>query len=100
MTLTDEKFTVVKTNLYEQIADYLEDMILNNKTMQEEKKLPSEQALAVTFGVSRNVVREALKLLKERGLIELRNGTGAYITKPEASNISDVVSRIDRKSVV
>ena len=40
------------------------------------------------------VIRESLKILKERGLIDPRNGTGSYITKPEASNLSDVISRM------
>ena len=35
-----------------------------------------------------------MKILKERGLIESRNGTGSYITKPEAANLSDVISRM------
>lgn len=94
MGISEEKIQLVKTNLYEQIADYLEDMILNEEEVRQDEKLPSEQSLAEKFGVSRNVIREALKILKERGLVELRNGAGSYITKPEAGNLSDVVSRI------
>lgn len=94
MSGMDERFTLVKANLYEQIADCLEDLILTDETLQKEEKLPSEQTLAEKFGVSRNVIREALKILKERGLIDPRNGTGSYITKPEASNLSDVISRM------
>lgn len=93
MELFTEKMNVVKTNLYEQIADKLEDAIISEGPAGEDK-LPSEQALAEQFCVSRNVIREALKLLKERGLIESKNGTGSYITKPEAHNLSDVISRI------
>ena len=94
MSKLDEKVHLVKTNLYEQIADYLEEMILQDENVRKEEKLPSEQALAEKFGVSRNVIREALKILKERGLIDPRNGTGSYITKPRSGNISDVLSRI------
>ena len=94
MNISDERFNLVKTSLYEQIADCLEDMILNDKDMQVHKKLPSEQSLAEQFSVSRNVIRESLKILKERGLINSKNGTGSYITKPEASNLSDVISRM------
>ncbi|MDD3413442.1 MAG: FadR/GntR family transcriptional regulator [Lachnospiraceae bacterium] len=94
MSGMDERFILVKTNLYEQIADCLEELILTDEELQKEKKLPSEQTLAEKFGVSRNVIREALKILKERGLINPKNGTGSYITKPEASNLSDVISRM------
>lgn len=92
MIFKDERLAVSRVNLYEQIADKLEQLILNAEYTEE--KLPSEQALAEQFAVSRNVVREALKILKERGLIESRNGTGSYITKPEAANLSDVISRM------
>ncbi|MFR8548720.1 MAG: FadR/GntR family transcriptional regulator [Lachnospiraceae bacterium] len=93
MKLPEEGFALSRANLYEQIADTLESWILANGYT-EDGKLPSEQALADEFGVSRNVIREALKLLKERGLVESRNGTGSYITKPAAENLSDVISRM------
>lgn len=92
MIFKDESIAVSRVNLYEQIADRLEELILSSEYTGE--KLPSEQALAEQFAVSRNVVREALKILKERGLIKSRNGTGSYITKPEAANLSDVISRM------
>lgn len=93
MAISDNKYAIVRTNLYEQIADRLEDIILDELPA-ESDKLPSETALAEKFNVSRNVVRESLKILKERGLIESRNGTGSYITKPEAHNLSDVINRM------
>lgn len=43
--------------------------------------LPTEHALAGTFGVSRNVVREAIARLRSDGVIESRQGRGA-IVKP------------------
>jgi GntR family transcriptional repressor for pyruvate dehydrogenase complex len=42
-------------------------------------KLPSEQALAANFQVSRTVVREAVTRLKADGLIETRKGTAARV---------------------
>ena len=86
MKLTGEDFAVSRVNLYEQIAGRLEEWILAHN-FKEQEKLPSEQALAEEFNVSRNVVREALKLLKERGLVDSRNGTGSYVTKPDVENL-------------
>jgi GntR family transcriptional regulator, transcriptional repressor for pyruvate dehydrogenase complex len=43
--------------------------------------LPSETSLAISFGVSRPVIREALKNLEGKGIIEIVNGKGA-IVKP------------------
>ena len=41
--------------------------------------LPSETALAATYGVSRFTVREALRRLSERGLISRRHGSGSRV---------------------
>ncbi len=42
-------------------------------------QLPSEQALATTFGVSRNVVREAIAILRSEGHVWSKQGRGAFI---------------------
>lgn len=46
--------------------------------------LPSERALAESFGVSRATVREAIARLASKGLLETRRGSGVYLlrTKP------------------
>ncbi|HKX40633.1 MAG TPA: FCD domain-containing protein [Burkholderiaceae bacterium] len=46
------------------------------------QRLPTEAALVQRFGVSRTVVREALSRLKTLGLLESRQGSGAYIRAP------------------
>jgi GntR family transcriptional repressor for pyruvate dehydrogenase complex len=45
-------------------------------------RLPTEQQLAATHGVSRTVVREAVHQLKSRGLLHSRQGSGVYVTLP------------------
>ena len=79
--------------LYNQIANLIEQRITSGE-YKSGSRLPSEQKLCEEFGVSRTILRETLKLLKERGLIGTRTGSGSYVTRPEAHNISDVVSRI------
>src|SRR5690606_32815204 len=56
--------------------------------------LPSEREMMERFGVSRTVVREALRALAGQGLIEVKRGRsgGSYITKPKES---DVVSSLN-----
>lgn len=44
-------------------------------------RLPTEQEMMATFGVSRTVVREALASLRARGLITTRQGLGAFVAK-------------------
>ena len=86
-------YNVERVNLYESIAKNLEEMILNDSS-QIGQKLPSEQTLATNFGVSRNVIRESLKILKERQLITLHVGEGAYINKPSDQSVTDMLNRI------
>lgn len=92
-TISGKTFKIVRAKLSEQIADRLEDLILNEE-LEDNAKLPPEQTLAENFNVSKNVVRESLNILKERGLVETRNGAGNFITRPKADNISDVIERM------
>ncbi|POQ99189.1 GntR family transcriptional regulator [Alkalispirochaeta sphaeroplastigenens] len=91
--MVETNYEIKRTNLYEQIADSLERAIIA-KDSDLIRKLPSEQELAKRFQVSRTVVREGLKILKERGLIDLRNGGGSYITKPKLETVSSALQRI------
>ncbi len=43
------------------------------------EKLPTEHILAKTFGVSRSVVREAIAQLRNEGLVDTRQGVGAFV---------------------
>jgi GntR family transcriptional repressor for pyruvate dehydrogenase complex len=48
--------------------------------LQRGERLPPETDLAAHFGVSQPTVREALRVLEVMGLIEVRHGSGAYVT--------------------
>lgn len=48
-------------------------------------RLPAERDLSVTYGTTRNVVREALKRLESVGLVRSRRGSGAYVQSLEFS---------------
>ncbi|MPW25567.1 FCD domain-containing protein [Alkalibaculum sp. M08DMB] len=64
--------------LYEDIVVNIKEEIESGKLIQGEK-LPSERMMVDKYGVSRNVIREALKVLTEKGLIAIRPGKGAYV---------------------
>ncbi len=86
-------YRVEKRNLYEDVAAKIENYIIQNAA-QSGQKLPAEKDLALNFGVSRPVIREALKLLKERQLIESHTGGGTYTCKPGTQNLIDVIKRM------
>lgn len=60
----------------------LEQMISSN-TWARGHRLPPERELAKTLGVGRNTLREALRILETRGVLEIRTGSGTYLTGPE-----------------
>jgi GntR family transcriptional repressor for pyruvate dehydrogenase complex len=81
-------------NLYEQIADSVEQMIFDDGV--DDMRLPTESDLSEKYGVSRSVIREALKILNERGLVSMRAGDGSYVNIPKSEAISRVLGRVMR----
>lgn len=71
--------------LYLQIADKLRDLI-GQQDFAPKGRLPSERELAQTLGVSRPSVREALVALELEGRVEIRMGSGVYVTQAPRSN--------------
>ncbi|MFE9751525.1 FadR/GntR family transcriptional regulator [Saccharothrix saharensis] len=51
--------------------------------------LPPEPVLGETFSVSRTVIREAVKVLQEKGLVQVRQGAGTLVTDPTTWNMLD-----------
>jgi GntR family transcriptional repressor for pyruvate dehydrogenase complex len=85
--------TVTTTDKHTVIAAAIEEAILNGN-LKVGEKLPSEQELADQFGVSRNILREALRDIKARGLVEIKNGAGIYITKPTFADVKGMLNRV------
>jgi GntR family transcriptional repressor for pyruvate dehydrogenase complex len=63
---------------YEQIVAQVQQAIRDNRYPRG-SKLPTERELAESFGVSRSVVREAIKVLAANGLVESRQGSGIFV---------------------
>lgn len=69
---------VVPLRLYRQVADKLR-MRMAKGEFEVGERLPTERDLARHFGVSRQVVREAIVALEISELVEVRGGSGAYV---------------------
>lgn len=63
-------------------------------------KLASERALAAEYGLSRPAVREALRDLAGRGLIEIVPGRGAYVRRPQASDLAGSLEAFYRRQPI
>jgi len=87
--------TVQTSRLYEQIVQQIEESITSGE-IKEGDQLPAERELAQQFGVSRTAVREAVKTLREKGLLEAYPGRGTFITNGTARSIQQTLDRMIR----
>jgi GntR family transcriptional repressor for pyruvate dehydrogenase complex len=76
-----------KSTLHKDIMDQMVKAI-QDKLWAPGSKLPGEQALAATFGVSRNCMREVLKALEHAGVVEAKPGHGTFLSA-NADKIAD-----------
>jgi GntR family transcriptional repressor for pyruvate dehydrogenase complex len=74
------------------VAEALAQMILGE--MAPGQSLPSEGDLATRFGVSRLTVREAVKMLAGRGLLDVGRGRRAVVIEPSGVAFSDFLSTV------
>ena len=73
--------------LYERVVDRIIALIQDG-TWAAGDRLPPERDLAEAFGVSRTVVREAVKTLEARGVLETLAGSGVYVRPPDSAMVS------------
>ena len=91
--------TVKTSRLFEQIVQQVEESILSGQ-LKPGDQLPAERDLAQRFGVSRTAVREAVKTLREKGLVEAYSGRGTFVTNGTSQAIRqslDLMIRINQQ---
>jgi GntR family transcriptional regulator, transcriptional repressor for pyruvate dehydrogenase complex len=81
------------SRLYEQIVQQIEGSILKGE-LSEGSQLPAERDLAKQFGVSRTAVREAIKALQEKGLVDAFPGRGTFVTNGTSNSMRRSLDRI------
>lgn len=74
---------VDKKLLGAQIEDELMNYILQ-QPVEIGQKIPNEFELAEMFGVGRSTIREAVKGLVSKGILEVRRGSGTYVISPSS----------------
>ena len=82
--------TVEPRRLYRQIADQI-SVLISDGEYTAGSRLPAERDLAKQLGVSRPSVREALIALEVEGLLDVRVGSGIYVSQPGKRRQRDVL---------
>lgn len=67
-----------KDKLSGQVGERIQELILSRK-LKPGDRLPTERELGQYFQVSRTVIREAMRTLEARGLVESQTGSGTYV---------------------
>jgi GntR family transcriptional regulator, transcriptional repressor for pyruvate dehydrogenase complex len=77
--------------LADKVADLMLERIVSSQ-LQIGDRLPSERELGEQFGVSRTVIREAVRALLAKGVLEVRAGSGLRVAAVRAATVGDSVS--------
>jgi GntR family transcriptional repressor for pyruvate dehydrogenase complex len=88
--------------LHEDLVSQVQGLIEQDR-LRPGDKLPPEHELARQFDVSRTVVREAVRALEEKGLVEVKHGSGVYITEPSIDSVTSSLAlqlRVSESSVM
>ena len=72
---------------YEEVVSEIEQSVKSG-VLSIGSRLPGERELAQQFGVSRVVIREAVRHLEARGIVEVRVGSGTYIRSVSGAALS------------
>ncbi|WDQ99473.1 FCD domain-containing protein [Devosia sp. J2-20] len=94
MSTTDGDTRVDQPTAASAVADDLARMILAE--LAPGSSLPSEAELATRYAVSRLTIREAVKLLEGRGLLELARGRKAVVREPDGAAFGDFLTSVIR----
>ena len=68
--------------------------LITDGTWEAGATIPTEGELAQQFGVSRTVVRECVSVLASRGMLDVRQGRGTFVTPPEAWNVTEPLAML------
>jgi GntR family transcriptional repressor for pyruvate dehydrogenase complex len=81
------EFTRIENrNIFEHIAAQIEQRIAQG-ALRPGDKLPSTKELSESFQVGRSTVREALSMLKAKGLLDIRQGGGSFVRKVNPADV-------------
>lgn len=92
---------IKRDRLYEGVLAQIQERIVTGQAKPGDQ-LPTESELAEQFGVSRSAVREAMKILAAKGLVEISPGRGTFVTDDLADAVTETLGlfvQMEPKSV-
>ena len=93
MSVTENKADLNKDKPYQLVIDQIKDDILKG-VLKPGDRLPGERELAEQLGVSRNSVREGLRILENMGVTASRHGAGHYVSLNFDAPMTEMLSLI------
>lgn len=84
-----------KQKLVDRVVQALEELIISRQ-LEPDTKLPPERDLADQLGVSRTVLREAVRILVTKGLLETQPGKGTLVRKLTREQVVEPLSLLLR----
>lgn len=90
-----------QNRIFQDVVDQIRDAILDGQ-LAVGQRLPAEREMCELFGTSRGTLREAFRVLEEKGLIEIRLGVGggAVVKGANADAFSDNLAMLIRSETV
>lgn len=79
---------IKQQSLSKQVVDEILNMITVEKKFKIGDKLPNENELSTILNVSRTTLREAIKVLVSKGVVEIKRGKGTFVLKDEIDNFT------------
>jgi GntR family transcriptional repressor for pyruvate dehydrogenase complex len=89
------KTTFPRVTREPRLSDKVADLLLETihaRGLQPGERLPSERELGEQFGVSRTVIREAVRALAAKGVIDVRTGSGLRVAAVDSATVSESMS--------
>ncbi len=93
--------TAKPTKVFQEVVSQIEEAILAGR-IETGQTLPSERELKAMFQISRGTLREALRVLEQKGLIEIRLGVGggSVVRSVDAGRVSESLGLLIRSQKV
>jgi GntR family transcriptional regulator, transcriptional repressor for pyruvate dehydrogenase complex len=79
------------SRLSDRVAKMMQDAIVS-RNLEAGTQLPTERELGEQFGVSRTVVREAIRILVAKGIVDVRSGSGLRVAAVDPLTVTQSLS--------